>query len=424
MKRYSKYRQSGIEWIGDIPEHWEAVKLKYSISTLESGSRESGGGNLIDGVFSIGGEHIGWLGELLLNNPKYITVEYFANLKNGIVKQDDVLLVKDGATIGKCAIIKSVPFEKCAVNEHVFILRANKNFNPEFIFRFIWCSIGREQILLNVRGSAQPGLNSYFVNEVFITKPPLNEQDIISNYLNGKISPIDKLISSKQKLIELLKEERTAIINEAVSGKGKKWERKKLKYICSLLKDGTHLPPPRVENGVPLLSVRNLVDRSYIQFLDDDSNISEEDFIMLEKVFSIKENDILLAIVGATMGKVSLVPAMTRFTIQRSVGIFRPKIEMMFFKFLFFYFQSSFFQNLIWNNTGFSAQPGIYLSSLLNFSSPCPLIKEQIEIVNYLETETQRIDNAVFKIEKEIELLQEYKTALISEVVTGKIKVI
>ena len=77
----------------------------------------------------------------------------------------------------------------------------------------------------------------------------------------------------------------------------------------------------------------------------------------------------------------------------------------------------------MWHNTGFSAQPGIYLGALSNFSAPCPPLNDQMKIVKQIETETQKIEETLSKIEKEIELMNEYRTALISEVVTGKIKV-
>jgi len=162
-------------------------KLKYTLSALESGNRQTGGGNqLTQGVFSLGGEHIGWFGELLLNNPKLISEEYYCSMNNGKILENDILLVKDGATIGKIAIVKEKPFEKCAVNEHVFILRANQNYEPSFIFYYLWCDVGRKQILMNIKGSAQPGLNTNFVNEIYLTYFTKSEQTTITNYLDQK----------------------------------------------------------------------------------------------------------------------------------------------------------------------------------------------------------------------------------------------
>lgn len=109
---YPAYKDSGVEWLGEIPEHWEMKRLKWVLSSLEVGYREAGGGSQLDkGIFSLGGEHIGWRGELLLSEPKFISEEFYNNLSTGKIQEDDVLLVRDGATIGKTAIIRSLPFE-------------------------------------------------------------------------------------------------------------------------------------------------------------------------------------------------------------------------------------------------------------------------------------------------------------------------
>ena len=188
------------------------------------------------------------------------------------------------------------------------------------------------------KGSIMEGLNSSIIKEIVLIAPTREEQTDIASHLDRKTAEIDDLIAKKQQLIDLLNEEKTAIINHAVTkglnpdapmkDSGIPWlgqipehrQVKKLKYVCSLLKDGTHLPPPRVTSGYPLLSVRNLVDRKHIQFLDDDSMISAADFLELEKAFTVRENDILLAIVGATMGKVSLVPQNGTFCYSTKFG--------------------------------------------------------------------------------------------------------
>ena len=394
MKPYPKYKPSGIEWIGEIPSHWDSLKIKKSLSSLESGSRETGGGNLLEGVFSLGGEHIGWFGELLLNNPKFIPEDYFTTLKNGKIKSGDVLLVKDGATIGKCAVVKKLPFLKCAVNEHVFILRANEHFIPAFIFYFIWCHIGREQILLNVRGSAQPGLNSNFINEVYISVPPKEEQTTIADYLDKKTAHVDESIAKKQKLIELLKEERTAIVNEAVSGKGKNWERKKLKYVAKLKSgDGITSDDIRPDGEFPVYGGNGL--RGYTS------------------VYTHEGNYVLIGRQGALCGNINYANGKF-FASEHAVVV--SILDGSEFLWLGELLRS---MNLNQYSLA-SAQPGLSVERIQNLTIPVPAFKEQKKIVSYIQTETQKIDNTISKMEKEIELMQEYRTALISEVVTGK----
>jgi type I restriction enzyme, S subunit len=120
---------------------------------------------------------------------------------------------------------------------------------------------------------------------------------------------------------------------------------------------------------------------------------------------------------------VAIVEKMPKFTIQRSLAVLRAKEEKSLFKFLFYFIKSPDFQNFLWLNTGYSAQPGIYLGSLANFFMLIPPIVEQKEIVAYLDKKTAEFDQQKAKIQEAIELLKEYRTALITNAVTGKIDV-
>lgn len=273
-----------------------------------------------------------------------------------------------------------------------------------------------------------------------IELPPLDYQGKVSEYLDKRTARIDTLIAKKTRFIELLKEKRQAVITKAVTkglddsvemkDSGLKWLGRvpehwsvmACKYACALIKDGTHLPPPRVEGGVPLLSVRNVQDRRF-NFRSDDSTISESDYIELCRSFKPEANDILLAIVGATIGKTAVVPDnMGRFHIQRSLAVFRVN-QIVNHLFLHYVFQSAGYQQLLWEGIGFSAQPGVYLGALSNFRIPVPPLDEQLRIVDYIGEKTRRADTLIAKTERSIELLNEHRAALITAAVTGKIDV-
>lgn len=419
-KKYPKYKPSGVEWIGEIPEHWEVIKLKYALESIESGNRESGGGSISEGVFSIGGEHIGWLGELLLENPKYISEDYFNNLYNGKIRNNDVLLVKDGATIGKCAIIEEIPFSKCAVNEHVFILRTNQHFSSKFLFYFIWCRIGQEQILINVRGSAQPGLNSQFINEVYIPLTPLPEQTAIANFLDEKTAKIDSLIEKKKKLIELYKEERTAVINHYVLGQHLLIDNGQLTIDNSQLSIMNYKLPPHWE----VKKLKYVAKLEYGESLSTDTRLQGEVPVYgsngITGFHSIAITKAPCIIIGrkGSFGKInwSDIPC---FPIDTTyyIDIDRCNENLRFLYFLL----TTLNLDSISKDTGV---PGLNRDDAYEKDIPIPPIFEQHQIVELIETETKRIDEKIVRTEKEIELLQEYRTALISEVVTGKIKVV
>jgi type I restriction enzyme, S subunit len=435
---YEKYKDSGVEWLGEIPEHWEIKRLRFILKTNPSKNEiKLDKSNLASFVPM---EAVGEYGGINLDIEKTIEdvfngYTYFAN--------NDVVIAKITPCFenGKSAIAYGLTNGIAFGTTELHVLRASHRLNNYFLFYLVISHLFRHHGEAEMYGAGgQKRVPENFIKNFRIAIPPLDEQEAIARFLDYKTKQIDDLIAKKETLIEKLDEKRTALISHAVT-KGldpnvpmkdsgidwlgeisEHWLPVKLKYICSLLRDGTHLPPPRVNNGIPLLSVRNLVNDKFMN-LDDDSLIAEEAFQELNKSFQVCENDILLAIVGATLGKVAIVEKMPKFTIQRSLAILRPKQGKCLFKFLFYFIKSPDFQKLLWLNTGYSAQPGIYLGSLANFFILIPPIVEQQAIVTYLDQKIAKIDQQKAKIKEAIELLKEYRTALITNAVTGKIDV-
>lgn len=211
-------KDSGVEWIGEIPEHWEVKRLKDIIKTLESGSRETGGASE-KGIFSLSAEHINWDGHFDFTNEKFVAEEYYEKMTNGKLKVGDTVLTKDGATIGKCAYLDKLYFSKMAVNEHMFILRSSKANDNKFLYYLITSSIGCMQIRNTMKTTAIPGINSSFINNVFFTAPLLSEQQSIVDFLDTKTTQIDRIIETINTEVEKLKELRKTLINDVVTGK-------------------------------------------------------------------------------------------------------------------------------------------------------------------------------------------------------------
>jgi type I restriction enzyme, S subunit len=434
---YEKYKESGVEWLGDIPKHWDAKRLKFISQKVQTGTTPPSNR---EEYYQDG--DVNWFAPSDFSEDNLYLKEAKKKinrkaLEDGIVKQiprGSILIIGIGATLGKVGLLDV----DATSNQQVNAILLNRNINSTFVAYFL---LVLQEIMKIISNSTTLGiLNQEKTKQIPLTIPPLDEQESIAHFLDRKTSQIDALIAKKEALLEKLDEKRTALISHAVT-KGldpnvpmknsgvewlgdipKHWTPIKLKYLCSLLRDGTHLPPPRVTTGVPLLSVRNIINGKFVN-LDDDSLISEEDFKELNKSFEIYENDIVLATVGATLGKVAVVEKMPKFTIQRSIAVLRPKEGKCLFKFLFYFLKSPDFQNLLWMNTGFSAQPGIYLGSLQNFFILMPTLIEQEKIVEYLDRKTQEIDRQKAKVKAAIKLLKEYRTALITNAVTGKIDV-
>ncbi len=204
--------------IETLRSKFDFVRLKWILEALESGRREvSDTDSFEGGVLSIGGEHVGWQGQWLLENPRFISHEFFTKMSTGQIQANDILLVKDGATIGKVAIAWPLPASKAAVNEHVFLLRVTAQNHAKYYFYVMQSSLVQDQIQLEIRGSAQPGLTSEFRNVVEVPKPPKSQQRSIADYLDRETARIDALIAAKERLLELLAEKRRALITRAVT---------------------------------------------------------------------------------------------------------------------------------------------------------------------------------------------------------------
>ena len=436
--KYSEYKDSGVEWIGIIPKGWEVKKLSRCLSRLESGNREVGGGNqLKDGVFSIGGEHIDWEGNISLTNPKYIKESFYFNLNSGKVKEEDILLVKDGATIGKIAHVKELPVKKVAINEHVFLLRTNKSLHSKFLYYFLYSKIGQTQILSNVRGAAQGGLNSSFVQKLYISIPPLLVQKNISSFLDNEIERLSKLIYKENNIISLLKEKRQAIITNAVT-KGldsnvpmkdsgidwigkipKEWIATKLKFISHISGDyGLNISADNyIDKGARFIRITDINEDGTL--ISDGVYIKED----LAKDNFLEKGDMLFARSGSVgtsflfnlegSQKYSFAGYLVRFRLKKE---YSPG-------FVYLFSQSNLFKDQIKMNSIETTIENFNGEKYSNLKICVPDAKSQEQIVSTLSIIFNEIDSLILKSSKMIKLLKEYKTSLITQVVTGKIDV-
>lgn len=162
-------------------------KLADLLITLENGGRPAGGvASITSGIPSVGGEHLTADGGFDFSNVKYVPEEYFQNMRRGHIQADDILIVKDGATTGKTSFVtRDFPFKKAAVNEHVFILRVNKDIVlSKFLFYYLFSPLGQKKVLANYRGAAIGGINQSFTQNTIVPIPPLPEQERIVRLLD------------------------------------------------------------------------------------------------------------------------------------------------------------------------------------------------------------------------------------------------
>ena len=441
MKRYDTYKDSGVEWIGEIPSVWKFGKMKYQLSNNDGGVWGSDVENENDGTVVIRSTEITIDGQWDLSNPmKRILTD--SEIEKTLLYSGDIVLTKSSGSpnhIGKSVIVNSeVENLKCCYSNFVQRLRF-RNYNSKLYHYILNNHVVREQYRYLTQTTTGLGnLNGTTLNEVFLPFIPLSEQQQIVTFLDTKTTLIDSLIEKTQQKIELLKEKRTSLINEVVT-KGlnpnvemkdsgvewigeipKGWRIGKL-YQYSEMSNGStpsRDKPEYWENGtIPWMSSGEINKK---KIRDIDGRITQEGFENSStKILPIGTVMMGLNGQGKTKGTVGILEIETTCNQSLCGMIFKDDMYPMF---SYYFLDSQYYH--IRGLVGEGQREGISVSFLGRYPLVVPPISEQQQIVEYLDEQTQLIDNTTSIEEKRIKLLKEYRQSLISEVVTGKRKVV
>jgi len=430
-----QFIETDSDWISQTPSNWSVMKIARCLKSLDSGSRESYEGE--DGAFSIGGEHITEKGDLSTENDNFVSYEFYRSMNGGQLRTDDVLLVKDGATIGKNAIVDEIPHGKAAVNSHVYLLRGKEFCSNRFLYYLIDSEIVQEQIQVSITGSAQEGLSRKFTKFVDVPMPPLKEQKAIVDFLNQETKNIDNLIEKKEELINLIEERRQAVIKNAVikgldpevnlrdSGVDwlgqvpDHWEVPRIRFVARMESGHT---PSKSEDGywdgdIPWVSLADsgwMREHDYIS--ETDKTISEEG--LANSSAHILPPETMVFTRDATVG----LCAITTREMAVSQHIIGWICEDNLLPEYLLNVTKAMDQELDRLTMGATIST-VGMEDIKKLKMPLPPIEEQKEIVDYLNKELEKFDDSTEKILEGIERLKEYRTALITEAVTGQIDV-
>ncbi len=213
-----KMKDSGVEWIGEIPEHWEVKKIKHITTKIGSGVTPSGGGTtyLYSGIPLLRSQNI-LFGKIELEGVAYISEKTHSSMSNSQVRKGDVLLNITGGSIGRCHFVDfDIPLN---VNQHVCIVRPSTSIASIFLNSLLASEVGQGQIWFFQQGGGREGLNFQAIKNFLIPLPPKSEQSEISKYIETITSKFLTALSLKQQEIEKLKEYKALLINGAVTGK-------------------------------------------------------------------------------------------------------------------------------------------------------------------------------------------------------------
>lgn len=213
-----RMKDSGVEWIGEVPEGWEVKRLKHVTTKIGSGITPSGGGTsyLDEGIPLLRSQNV-LFGKIEFEGVAFISEKIHSEMSNSQVKNGDVLLNITGGSIGRCHFVE-VDFP-INVNQHVCIVRPSKSISTVFLNAILASEIGQGQIWFFQQGGGREGLNFQALKSFFIPLPPVKEQIAISEQIKTVTNKIATAIACKQAEIEKLKEYKATLINSAVTGK-------------------------------------------------------------------------------------------------------------------------------------------------------------------------------------------------------------
>jgi type I restriction enzyme, S subunit len=436
--KYSTFKKSGINWLGEIPAHWETVPLKHVCymkgrigwQGLTQSEFTDTGPFLITGMNFKNGK-MNW------EDCYHITEERYAEAPEIHVREEDVLITKDG-TIGKLLYMDYLP-GPTSLNSHLLILRPrNKEYYPKYLF-YLLDSNAFQTYVENVKtGTTFFGITQEAMGDFRMLIFDISEQQSIANFLDKETARIDELIAKYQRLIDLLHEKRTALISHAVTrgmdplvplkDSGTEWLGKIpdhwnvsiVKRKSKRIQTGT-TPPTGDERYYqsedipwygPSSFTKELVLTKPSKFL---STIG-----ITENVLRLFEpGSTLIITIGATIGKVGYL---------EDSGSSNQQITCITFDTSSIYpkfgaYQLKRLEPIIRALAPNTTLPIIDQQEIGILPIAFPSINEQIQITSFIDKELKNIDDLNSKILKIINLLMEFRVSLISSAVTGKIDV-
>lgn len=437
VKKYTKYKDSGIAWLGDIPEHWDVKRIGYTTYVkgrigwqgLTSDEFIDEGPYCVTGTDFQNGK-ISWNTCYHVDEKRYNEDPYIK------LQEMDLLITKDG-TIGKTAIVKNLQ-TKATLNSGIFLTRPLKHiYMTNFMYWVLNSNIFKNFIDLTKTGTTISHLyQNVFVRFLF-PLPPLPEQEAIAAFLDRETGHIDSLVAKKQKLIELLQEKRTALISHAVTKGLNPSVRLKPSGIAWLGDIPEHWDVKRtnfafsIQLGKMLQPEASSKDDSQVEYLKalhvqwekvDTNNLpvmwaSPNEILK----YSVYKGDLLVC-EGGEVGRAGILKEVDgTIIIQNALHRVRSHNNSnLFLLYVLQHASSQKWFEILCNKATIAHFTEEKFSAL---KIPLPPLPEQEAIAEYLDQETARIDMLVTKIQAAIEKLREYRTALISSAVTGKIDV-
>ena len=427
MRRYPEYKESGVDWIGEIPSHWKKSRLKYeSLVPVQYGLNINSDLYVEQGIRFIRTTDITGDGELI-DKGVYLEMESVEEIY--LTQLNDFLISRSG-TLGRAYLHQSD--EKHTYGGYLVRFNFGCSIKSRFIFYFTKSRCFEHWITLNTVQSTIGNVNGQKYSNLEIPVPSFSEQTQIVNFLDCKTGQIDELIRIKERRIVLLQEQRTALINQVVT-KG--------------LDPNVEMKPSGVEwvGEIPgHWKVRR--NKRIFNERDDRSATGKEELLTVSHITGVspraeKKNvgmflaETLEGYKHCSVGNLvinTMWAWMGALGISTFDGIVSPSYNVYQLKsseylpryYDYLYRTPNHVSEIIrWSKGIWHSRWRLYPDAFFSMFTITPPFREQVQIVNFLDHKTQQIDELITAERRKIEILKEYRQSLISEVVTGKIDI-
>lgn len=436
MKQYDSYKPSGVEWIGEIPSHWEYGRIKYLLSRSSAGVWGDDALENEDDIICYRVADFDYNHGIL--NQDNITLRNIQRkqLVGRLVSKGDLLVEKSGGgnTTPVGRVVRVNFSDKATCSNFIHSLSVNIKNNSSFLYYYFHQLYSNRINLLffnQTTGIQNLQIDCYLSQGLYL--PPLEEQERIAEYLDRRCAEIDGIINKEEQAIALLDELKQTIISEAVtygldpavplkpSGVDwigqtpNHWEVRRLKYVVScndeVLSEMT--PPSSVINYVEISDV------TYINGIKGSTEYEFKDAPSRARRIT-RVNDVIISTVRTYLKAITRVNepdviVSTGFAVLRAQSI-----DDLYLSYVVK--SSGFIDDVVANSFGVT-YPSITASKLISLSVPLPPLEEQARIAEYLDRRCAEIDEAKERKQRQIELLREMKQTMISDAVTGRVKV-
>ena len=444
----TRMKESGIDWIGQIPEEWEVSKLEQYVDIF---GRIGFRGYTTNDIVNEGEGAISYSPSNIIdysvidNNNTYISWSKYDESPEIQIKTGDVLYVKTGSSYGKTGIVNKLS-NKATINPQLVVLKPKKNTDSRIINYFLNSSVGKEQSELIVGGSTIPTITQESIKKMIFPKMSFEEQQKIADFLDKKTAQLDKAKALLEEQIQKLKDYRASLIYETVT-KGldktvpmkdsgidwigqvpEGWGVSKLKFTLEKVSNNIKVGPfgstlsgdAIRSSGKWVYNQRNVLDNN---FTETDTFISDAKWKEL-KNFSVVSGDILLTTRG-TIGRIAIVPkdyfegvlhpCLMKFRVDSH--IVQPRLIKYFFNDTTLVKEQLKFLS---NSTTIDV---IYSYNLKNIIIPIIPLEEQYGIVEYLDKQCSNVDALIKVKQEQIDNINKQRQTLIYDYVTGKRRV-